>query len=86
MLVSSVPEPPGIRFNPKPIRSSDGFFIPQTMSPETSWILVNEVILRLQSATPRAVHCVGCEEYRIIITHIIAIREVTSAKKKNRQT
>ena len=37
------------------------------MSPQTSWILVNEVIPRLQSAIPRAVHCVGCEDHNELI-------------------
>ena len=32
------------------------------MSPHASWLLINEVVPRLRSAVPHAVHCVGAED------------------------
>jgi hypothetical protein len=57
------------------------------MSPEAGWILQEEVVPRLASAIPQAVHCVGCEDPEELIQDATAIAakmldNVDRAKKK----
>jgi hypothetical protein len=43
------------------------------MSPQAGWLLQEQVVPRLRSVIPHAVHCVGCEDAEELIQDATAL-------------